>query len=233
MLQMTYRDKQKQLVAQIRAQHDQLTTGMSIVPIRRSYTSSVEQCLTLVAFLPLDLSNWIVRNFVAPLRRAQSDHHFFAPDALHMTVKNVRKLASPPNFTRRLVDSVNSQFAKRIPAHKRIEMSIEDYLLLDTSISLIGYCDSTLLALIRSLDQGLREIGVYDDKSYASSTIFFGNVTICRFTRFPSAAFLTTIQRLPPWKPAVFTLDALHLISCDAGCDASTRTIYYSYGLAE
>ena len=150
---------------------------------------------------------------------------------MHLTIKNVRSVHSPPLFTAAEVARVDELFAALIPRHRAFVFSLEEVVAFATSVVLIGYCDESLKRLVQALDAGLRRIGVPDDKRYVSEDIFFGNITLCRFRRPPSAEFLQAVDRLTHAYRRELPIEVLHLITCNAVCGPESRRVVSAYRL--
>lgn len=205
--------------------------GASIVPMRSDYDSDPAMCLTSVAFLPRDMAQAIHRSVVQPLKAIEPGHHYYSPDSMHMTIKNVRTIHNPPLFTEDDVRKVKCLFAELIPQHPAVAFSVEELVPFATSVSLVGYSDGALQNLVQSLDAGLKQIGVPDNKQYASKDVFFGNVTLCRYTRRPSEEFCTAVERMAHTYQGVLNVEVVHLITCNSVCDPETRIVLQSYKL--
>lgn len=63
------------------------------------YTDDERICLTAIAFVGNELAHKL-EPFIAKLRAISPQHHYYNPDALHLTIQNVRVIASPPACSR-------------------------------------------------------------------------------------------------------------------------------------
>ena len=227
----TYQERQRQIVDALRFGSRKDDPRASTIPVRSDYNHDPARCLTAVTFLPRDIARDIHRILVEPLIQIEPAHHYYSSDSMHITIKNVQAVHNPPSFTEEDVEKVHRLFAELIPRHCSLTFSLEEVVPFRTSVSLIGYTDDRLGDLIRTLDAGLEEIGLPDNKHYVSDTVFFGNVTFCRFTHPPSDAFLETIENLKYAYREKLKVETVHLITCNSACDPASRETLYSYTL--
>jgi 2'-5' RNA ligase len=226
----TYRELQKQAVNQLRVGSGQ-NLRASVVPIRSDYRTDSAMCLTSVAFLPDDIAHDIHRKIVQPLEEIEPDHHYYSPDSMHITVKNIRTIHNPPRFTEADVRKVDRLFGGLIPEHPSFSFWLEEVVPFPTSVSLIAYSDLKLRDLVRALDAGLNKIGVPDNKQYVSDGVYFGNVTLCRYTRQPSRKFSDALEQMTHVYKGVLKVEVIHLITCNSVCAPESSRILHSYRL--
>jgi 2'-5' RNA ligase len=226
----TYRDLQKHAVNQLRAGSGQ-NVRVSVVPIRSNYRTDPAMCLTSVALLPDDIAQDIHRKIVQPLEEIEPEHHYYSPDSMHITVKNIRTIHNPPRFSEADVRKVDRLFGELIPQHASFSFWFEELVAFPTSVSLIAYSDVGLRNLVRALDAGLNRIGVPDNKEYVSDDVYFGNVTLCRYTRHPSREFSDALEQMTRMYEGVLKVETIHLITCNSVCAPESRRILNSYGL--
>jgi 2'-5' RNA ligase len=226
----TYRELQERVVNQLRA-GSQRNSGASVVPIRSDYKTDRAMCLTSVAFLPADIAQDVYRRIVGPLKGIEPIHHYYPPDSMHITIKNIRTIHDPPLFTQADVRKVARLFAELIPQRPSISFWLEEVVSFQTSAALIAYSDVGLRDLVRALDAGLNEIGVPDNKQYISDDVFFGNVTLCRYTHPPSKEFSDAVEGMAHAYKETLKVETIHLITCNAICDPESRRVFQSYKL--
>jgi len=226
----TYRELQEQAVNQLRAGSGQ-NSRASVVPIRSDYRTDAAMCLTSVAFLPGDIAQDIHQKIVQPLKEIEPDHHYYSPESMHITVKNIRTIHNPPRFTVADVRKVDGLFGELIPQHPAFSFWLEEVVPFPTSVSLIAYSDAGLRDLVRSLDAGLNRIGVPDNKEYVSDDVYFGNVTLCRYTRHPSRKLSDALGQMSHVYEDVFKVEVIHLITCNSVCASESRRVLHSYHL--
>jgi hypothetical protein len=112
------------------------------------------------------------------------------------------------------------------------EIEFEELLLFPNSISLVGYSDIRMGRLVTALGRGLDEIELSDDKRYLSDTVFFGNMTLARFTAAPTAALAAEVGRLCRLIGLRLPVKRLKLITCNAACAPGTLSLLHTYPLA-
>ncbi len=226
----TYREMQKRAVNQLRA-GSQRNMQASVVPIRSDYRTDSAICLTSVVFLPGDIAQDVHRRIVQPLQAVEPDHHYYSPDSMHITIKNIRTIHNPPLFTEADVRKVDRLFRELIPEHPSFSFWLEEVVPFPTSVSLIAYSDVGLWDLVRDLDAGLNQIGVPDNKQYVSDDVYFGNVTLCRYTRRPSREFGEALDQMTNVYQGILKVEVIHLITCNSVCAPESRRILHSYRL--
>jgi hypothetical protein len=86
---------------------------------------------------------------------------------------------------------------------------------------------------VQALDDGLKEIELTDDKKYISDTVFFGNMTLCRFTQAPSLLFQDKVRELEDIYIGEMRVSEINLVTCNAVCHPKTRKIIGTYKLDE
>jgi hypothetical protein len=228
----SYSELQRRAIRDLRLGGSQ-SGEVSIFPLQRSYSDDRRISLTSVVFPPRNLAEIIDRDIVTPLRSIEADHCYYPIQSMHATIKNVRTVADPPLFDRNDVEKCREVFKCIVPRHPRFSLSLKELVPFASSISLVGYSDQCLGNLVLSLDQGLREAGVPDNKKYISDSVFFGNVTVCRYTHRPSPRFLDRACRLLSDFRQTLPVEEIHLITCNVVCSEETREVIDTFALAE
>jgi len=226
-----YTLKQKELVKELESSFDQGNHKSTVVNMQNDYSNDGQICLTSVAFIPSQISKKITEDIIEPLRKIEPEHYFYPPEAMHLTIKNIRTIHNPPLFDKEDINKVNELFGKIIPKLPSFESNIEDVLLFPTSISMMAYSSDLHQKLVLALDKGLKEIGVPDDKKYFSDSIFWGNITICRFTKKPSNKFIETVKKLRNFKIGKFKIEKISLITSNVVIDPKSKNIIAEYKL--
>jgi len=224
-----YIHQQKQLIKKI---EESLAAGKvqsTIVEMQKDYAHDDQTCLTLACFVPDDTADKIVNNIIDPLKIIEPDYYYYFPGSLHLTLKNIRTIHKPPLFTEEDIARVDKVFKEIIPQFPPISYYLEDLLLMPTSVSLMGYTMNILKKLVKTLDRGMNKIGVPDDKKYFSDEVFFGNVTLCRFTHRPSTPFVNKVQELKNINIGEVKIVEANLITCNAVCHPKTRKVISTY----
>ncbi len=226
-----YTIQQRKLIQHIKDNMQQAQTKMSIFEMKSDYENDNAISLTSVTLISKAITNIIVEKIIQPLQLIEPYHYYYATDLMHITIKNVRKMHKPPNFTEDDAQKVNNLFKEIIPHCPSFKFKFEGLVLFPTSFSLIGYCDETLRELVHALDKGLKEIGLSDDKKYISDTVFFGNMTLCRFTQAPSLLLQDKIRELESIYIGEMNVSEINLVTCNVVCHPKSRRIIGAYTL--
>ena len=226
-----YPEQQRRLVKKLATGFGPGSFCPSIVEMRADYPGDPERCLTTLAFVPFQIGHLIHTQCIAPLQIAEPCHYFYPLESLHITIKNVRAVHHPPRFTPAEVHRVDRLFQALVPSLSPLVFHLEGVVRFPTSVSLIGYSSAYLKQVVQILGRGLAEIGVPDDKRYASGSVFFGNVTLCRLVRQPCAGFLQTAYQMADTFVANFRVEQISLAICNAACHPATRQIINTYRL--
>ncbi len=226
-----YFSKQKSLVKEAEESWLKGAWKATTVDLQKDYVNDEQICLTSVVFVPENISRKITEEIIAPLRKIDPTQYFYPPESMHLTIKNVRVIKNPPTFGEEDARKVDKLFSELIPKFPKFEFSVEDVVRWPTSIAVAAYCDDTLQELVSALDEGLKKIGVPDDKKYASDSVYFGSITICRFTQDPNEAFFETLKSFRNRKVGKLKVEKISLIACNAVCHPSSRKIIGEYEL--
>jgi len=225
-----YGAAQKKLIDTIRSNANDRQSA-SFVDMVGAYETDTRLCLTSVIFPPKSFAEKIVHAVIKPLRSIEPEHFYYSEENLHVTIKNVRVIADPPNFTPEDIEKADKLFSGIIPRHDAFSFSFGDLVPLPTSASCMGTSDPELGPLVQELDEGLKRIGLADDKSYFSNSIFLATMTVCRYAKQPSPVFLEKINELSPINLGQIPARNVCLMRCNAICSPRTRTIIGSYAL--
>ncbi len=226
-----YRTHQERIIDRLRIGAGQPGAKATVVPMKRDHRNDPAIGLTSVTFVPDGPGRAITHNIINPLRAIESVHYYYPPESLHLTVKNVRSVHNPPQFTAADVKKVDRLFAQVIPRHRSFSVQLEELVPFSTSLSLIAYSDDGLHRLVQALDAGLYDIGLPDDKRYVSREVIFGNVTLCRYVQPPSERFLNAVAEQARAFTAELRIEAVHLITCNAVCAPESLDFMASYWL--
>lgn len=226
-----YFQKQKQLVKEMKLSLAKGVVKSTVVEMQSEYEHDDQTCLTSLVFIPQDIAHKITKIIIEPLKQLEPEYFYYPAESMHLTIKSIRTIHKPPLFTEDDVAKVNRLFRKIIPKFKSFFFQLEDLVMFPASLYLMGYCDSTQQKLVKKLDAGLKQIGVPDDKKYFSDEIFFGNITLCRFTHQPSEAFVKKVKELENIKVGKLVIDKINLIICNVVCHPKTRRIVGTYKL--
>ena len=228
-----YHSLQREVVKKLIEDSARPSARVSVVPRMDDYEADKSRCLTVVAFPPVELRERIETAVIRPLMEAHPEHFYYRTESLHVTIKNIRKIADPPNFGSREIAVVQNILDSIVPAIPEFRLVFQDLVPFKNSAAMIGYSDRTLGDLIHQIDSALRSAGVTDDKKYISDTVFFGSMTICRFRSPPSEAFFELLSRISTCLEEQFHVGPLSLVTCNSVCATNSREILGSYSLCE
>ncbi|OGH68995.1 MAG: hypothetical protein A3I29_01010 [Candidatus Magasanikbacteria bacterium RIFCSPLOWO2_02_FULL_44_11] len=224
-----YSQQQKTMVNELENTFANGNHKSTVVDMQKDYANDDQICLTSVVFIPNEISKIITDKIINPLRAIEPMHYYYPPDSMHLTIKNIRTINKPPLFSQTDIEKTQNLYSKIIPKFQKFEFNVEDAVLFPTSLSVMAYSKDTLKDLVLSLDKGLKEIGVPDNKKYLSDSVFWGNITVCRFTQKPSQEFIHMAKQLRNLKIGKFNINKISLITCNAVC--RSRQIIAEYSL--
>jgi 2'-5' RNA ligase len=226
-----YFSQQKLLVKDLEQSFYRNQYNSTVVGMQEDYENDQQECLTSVSFVPGDIATKIIEKVIQPMKISDPEHYFFNEASLHLTIKNIRTISNPPLFSEVDIYKVQNLFNEVIPQFNQIEFIVEDVVLFPTSVSVMAYASNELQRLVLALDEGLKSIGVPDNKKYLSDSIFWGNITICRFTKKPNEDLIKVIKMLRNTKIGRFKVDKVNLVTCNSVCSPNSRKIIETYNL--
>lgn len=226
-----YKSKQQKTISEMEKTFIRGGQKSTIVEMRQDYFNDNQIALTSIIRIDSKICNKITEEVIEPLRQIDPNHFYFSPESMHITIKNIRTINNPPSFTQEDVDKASTLFSKLIPKFDSFEFEIEDVILFPTSISVMAYSNKTLYDLVTALDKGLNEIGVPDNKQYFSNSVFWGNITICRFTEKPSNEFVEKVKSLRYSKFGKQRVDKINLVEMNAVLNPRYLKIVADYKL--
>ncbi len=221
--------KQKELINNIEKFSIEGDNKATIVEMRDDYENDDQICLTSVVFIPEDIADKIITKIIKPLKQIEPGHYYYPTESMHFTVKNIRTINNPPSFTESDILKVDQIFKEVISECSPFSLYIEEAIKFPTSISLMAYSSSVLGDLVKNLDNGLNKIGVTDNKKYFSNSVFFGNITICRFTHDPSKKLRNKIKKMRNIKIGEMKAEEINLITCNSVCSKKSRKVISKY----
>lgn len=212
-----HQEKQKAVIDAIETQVETASLSFSTVAPVSDFEADTRMALTSVHFPHLNLLRKIQNEIISPLRETDANPYYYPIDSLHMTIKNVRIIKDPPPYTKAELGMVAHVFSNCIPKHHAFMVYFYRLLLFPNSLALIGTTDPELDEIILDLNNGLKNVGVADDKVYLNEKYFFCNMTLARFDTPPSTQFRermmsisSSIDLLP------YTIDSVTLLTCNA-----------------
>jgi len=191
----------------------------SIVSPVADFDNDSRICLTSVHLLRSQLISQVNNLLIEPLKKIQSNQYYYVNESFHTTIKNVKTISDPPNFTEKDIQTVNKIFSETIPKHHKFSVYFYRLLLFPNNLALMGTTDEELDQIIFDLDERFRKVGIADDKQYLNSKYFFSNITLARFVSPVSDQFRKKVINLSAniadmFKP--YTVDSVTLLSCNA-----------------
>jgi len=188
--------KQREVIGQIEQQIQENKLMFSTVEPVADFEQDSRICLTSVHFPKIYLLQKIYSEIIQPLQKKFSDHYYYPQESLHMTIKNVRVIHDPPNFTDVDVRKVKQVFTSVVPKHYSFNVYFYRLLVFPSNLALIGTTDPELDDIVLDLDRKLKEYGVADDKTYINTKYFFSNMTLVRFTKPIGVSSQEEVMRL-------------------------------------
>lgn len=227
----TYQDKQRELFDNIEKSGFADPSSSVFVSLDNSWDKRM--CLTSVAFPPVNIYSKLYKKVIDPLKAADPRQYYYPRESLHLTVKAIKVVEYPIPYTSEDLLKANSVFNKVIPRHKVFSYHLRGLFHLPTSISIRGYTDESLKRIVFDFDQALEKAGIPDNKKYASSEVFFGNMNVCRYTTEPNEQFIKQLKKLKNTDIGTFEVKTVLLITTNLVCHPDKTTIIGEYTLPE
>lgn len=229
---MSYQEKQRDLINSIMKSIEKNDSSRAtIVEMRDDYEEDQAICLTTVVFIPPEIENIIQNKIIAPLREIDDTQYYLKPGSFHLTIKNLRTINNPPLFDDEHIKKAQEVMSVNIPKYDSFDFELKGLAKFPTSLSLVGYSSDALFNLVSNLDYELKQAGIPDNKKYASSEVYFGNITFCRFTSQPSEEFLKKYEELKDMYVGKLEVKEISLITANAVCSSGTKNIIATYKL--
>lgn len=212
-----HQQKQIEVINKIEEQVKNNSLRFSTVRPIEDFDNDPRLCLTSVHLLHPNLKQEIHQLLINPLREIGPQHYYYAPESLHMTIKNIRVINYPPHFTEEDIRRVKKIFEETIRRQKKFKVYFYRLLLFPSNLALIGTTDPELDEIVLDLDERLKIASILDDKQYVNSRYFFSNITLVRFLSPPSEELKNKINEFSHninIKP--YIVDSITLLSCNA-----------------
>lgn len=211
----THQQHQLAVISTIEEQVHNNSLNVSVVDHIEDYRNDNRICLTNVHFPSSALIN-ATEHIIDSLKEIEPSYYYYPQKSLHMTIKNVRVIHNPPQFTEEDIQKVEKVLTEIVPKQKSFHVYFYRLLVFKNSLSLIGTTDPELDEIIFRLDKRLREVGIPDDKTYANTKYFFSNMTLARFPN-ASNAFIKRVKELSNHLTIQpYTVDSVSLVSGNA-----------------
>lgn len=212
-----YQKNQISIISKIANQSQSGKVSFSTVSAVSDYKDDKRICLTTIHFIKKDFKEIITEKIINPFKKLFPNNFYYLPDSLHITIKNIRVVADPPNFSDLEINKVTKILEQVSLTHKRYRAYFFRFIIFSNNLSLIGTTDEESDKLVLDFDKKLNENGVADDKNYFYNKFFFVNISLLRFYEKPSALFKQKIVKLseeiifPP-----YLIDSLSLVKGNA-----------------
>lgn len=213
---MIYRDQQAAMLQSIEDGFREGRTPSSLVNMSKTYETDTDYCLTNVVFVPELTKNKAYEEMMGELHALNEGHYLYPPVSIHTTIKNVRTTHEPLLFTEEDIERIRPVLRQVAAQYESFEIDWQGLLALPTSVAIKGLSSETYGRLVSDLHQALIDVGVPDNKSYASSTVFANIATFCRYTHPPSDAWNKVIQRWKSTSFGVSHIKSFSLVVCNA-----------------
>lgn len=206
-----HQQKQIEIINEIERQNKTGSLKFSTVEPVKDFAADPRICLTSVHFPRAELLNKVSK-IINELQNISPNHYYYRRNSLHLTIKNIRIVHDPPNFTPADVAKVRRMFSQVIPKHQSFYAYFYRLMLFPYNLALIGASDSELDNIHLELDRKLKQIGIPDDKIYINNKYFFCNMTLARFNSKPTPKFISKVAdisnslELPPYLINTVTL---------------------------
>jgi hypothetical protein len=207
-----HQQKQLEIIEKLEKQVKSKNLKFSIVNPVSDYGLDNRLCLTSVHFPDKSLIKNIKKQIIKPLKKIFPQHYYYNDASFHLTIKNIKVINNPPNFTQKDVLTAKKVFNKAISSFKSFYVYFYKLLLFPMNLALIGTTDKQLDNIHLALDKKLKKAGLEDNKKYLNKKYFFSNITLARFNTKPSKEFENQVKKIskqikfPPYKVSSITL---------------------------
>lgn len=211
-----HQQKQIEIINEIDRQNRTGSLKFSTVEPVKDFDTDPRICLTGVHFPRSEMLNK-VETVIKKLQNVSPNHYYYRRASLHLTIKNIKVISNPPNFTAGDITKVRETFTQVIPKHQSLYAHFYRLMLFPYNLALIGTSDPELDDIHLELDRKLKQIGVPDDKIYINRKYFFCNMTLVRFNSKPTPKFISKVAQIsnslefPP-----YLIDTVTLIKANA-----------------
>jgi len=215
--------KQKEVIAAIEKQVQAQSIQFSTISPTDNFEDDTRMCLTSVHFPRQNLIREIQKHILSPLVQHCPGAYFYDDSSLHMTIKNIRVIHDPPNFTGETIQTAKKVFSECVPKHPSFCVNFYRLFFFPNNLALLGTSEPAQDELIADLDKRLIQSGIPDDKTYINTKYFFINVTLARFQQPPSAEFVHMVEGISNTIACdPYRIDTVSLVSSNAAMKRRT-----------
>jgi hypothetical protein len=229
-MSLTYRQLQESVINSLRLLPGK-ANQLNLPPAGYDYAGDPAMALTSLMLLPPSLARDIRRTIIMPLQLMEPQHYYYPPAAMHLTITNVLPVHDPPLYSEADIQRTHELLAQITARHALFSFTLEQLVALAESVCLIGYGDEQFRELVLDLRAGLQSAGIPEDTRLASTEVFFGNVTLCRYRCAPSDGLLRAIMERAYAYRADLQVEVIHLVTCNRTCAPASRRILHTYRL--
>jgi 2'-5' RNA ligase len=214
---LSHQDKQKKIISQIEKQvKNNALQATAVVPVH-DFASDNRICLTSVHFPSAQFINIISKTIIEPLKAVFPNAYYYEPSSLHLTIKNIRVINNPPNFTSTDIETAKKTLNKVIPNCVKFNIYPYRLLLFKNNLALMSTTDEELDRIITNLNTELEKSGISDDKQYVNDKYYFSNMTVARFNSTPSTLFKKKVAEISSaLNLSSYCVDSVSLITGNA-----------------
>lgn len=227
---MTYLAEQKLIIEKLKQASANDDSAISYVPMSDNFQNDQKRCLTLLTYLPKNISNKVI-SVTEKLKSIEADHYYYPKDSLHLTIQNVRTVNDPPLFSAHDEKQADLAFQSSLKGKKQLFFQLSGLLRLRTSISIICYAEESYKFFVQEMRKSLEQYGIGDNKRYISNDVFFGNITICRFSKEPGNHFNSKVEALANSTFGNLAVSNLSLVVTNSICETPHTREINSYRL--
>lgn len=224
-----FQQRQLALMRQMEQSFHSNRNTATIVPMQSDFANDPQMALTAVSYLPKPLIDTITKLIIQPLKNIEQDFYYYPPEAMHITIQNVRVIHNPPQFTAEDIDIARSVFRQAALNINPFPFALQGVLSMPTSVSIIALGTPEYNSFVKRLRRDLTNAHVPDDKSYFTDELVFANATICRYTHEPSDVFIQKLQELRDQYIGDVVINETALVTMNASANRSKTTILETY----
>ena len=230
-MKLSYQEKQHELFERLEAEFRKNRNAAEIIEPVSDYAGDNRIFLAVIVFPPDTIIRSIQDKIFDKFKNIDNRQYFYFPESLHFTIQNIRTINDPPTFDQTDIEKSKKVLSETIAGHNNFPVSLKGLFETPTSFSIRGYCDERLHSLITDIRAEMKNIGLKDNKKYASEEVFFGNITVCRYTQKPTDGFFSVVKKLKEVEIGEFLIERVSLITSNAVAHPGKTKILAEYSL--